>query len=405
MPRRTPGITKRVGPKGTRWEVRVYAGRDPVTGKRRRPFHTVDTWNEAVKLKAELQEQARRGTNSDDALTLRHFVDTRWWPAKRANIKATTAQGYRNLLDGEILPTLGDLPIQDVTPDRIATMLARKVKAGSIGRAEHIHVLLHSIMAAATRLRVIERNPVADVDKPRPPRKEMTTLTTDECWRLLESLEGHWAQLPIALMLATGVRRSELCGLQWRDVDLDAKTLTVRRGYHRLRGGKVFVEGPKRIRSTRTITLDDDSCALLADHRSKAAKQATEAYGETLEPTDYVFARPDRTPWPPDSISRVMYRKRKELGIVPDLHGLRHSNASLMLAAGVSLSVVSARLGHSSAGFTLSRYVHLLPDAEKEAAQRFGDYLKNSRPMPLGYDARVVFCRALIALANGRCQE
>lgn len=159
----------------------------------------------------------------------------------------------------------------------------------------------------------------------------------------------------------------------------------MQRSYHVLPGARSVVRPPKTRQGRRSIALDPWTLKRRTDHRA-AAIRAIEMLGRSFSEADYVFARLDSSPWPPDTLTQHWDRTVARLGIRCRLHDLRHSSASLLLASGADIRLISARLGHASPGFTLSVYAHLLPDAQAAAAERLGALLQNGQlpALPVG---------------------
>lgn len=310
------------------------------------------------------------------------FIDA-WWPAKSASVAPTTARGYRQMLDRYILPALATRPIQKITGSELSAIIGRLVKADHLPMADHTYVLLRVIFNAAMKQGAIGRSPLPGVERPRVERREMTVLSPADWQRMRDQLQesAPWTVRPMTILLTTGMRRSELCGLQWRDVELERAVLYVRRSYHVIDGRGIFKE-PKSTRSRRAIALDVHSVKLLADQRADATRFAG-MFGRKLAETAPVFANARGEPWSPDSLTAVWRRSAAAIGLPSHLHSLRHSSATLMLAAGVPIQLVSARLGHANAGFTLSVYAGFLPGAQAEAAEKLGALL-NGHALPAG---------------------
>jgi integrase len=248
------------------------------------------------------------------------------------------------------------------------------VRQGKHRQAQVVLQLLGVILQAALKMRLLTHNPARAIERPRRAREEMRTLTVPEIGRLLDCLDGSWAKPIIGLLLSTGLRRSEALGLKWSDVKLERGELAVRRSYHKLVGNVTALAEPKTTRSRRTLALDKGTLRLLADHRVRMVRDWA-LLGRHVHDEDFVFARMDGTPWPPMSVSQAFRRAAAREGIKVRLHDLRHTNASLLLHAGVNARVISARLGHASAAFTLNVYSHLMPDSDRDAAEKLGTVL------------------------------
>ena len=308
-----------------------------------------------------------------------------WWPSKAAAIAPTTARTYRNMLDIHVLPAIGARPLQKITGAELSGIVGRLASKGQLATADHVYVFLRLVFNAALRQGAIGKSPLRGVERPRVPRREIAVLSPDEWQRIRAYLQEQapWGVRPLSLLLTSGMRRSELCGLQWRDVDLEHGRVLVRRSYHVIAGQAIYKE-PKSDRSRRAIALDSHTVELLRDQRAEAESIAS-MFGRKVKDTDPVFANAQGAPWAPDSLTGLWRRAASKLGLPVKLQGLRHSSATLMLAAGVPVHLVSQRLGHATAGFTLSVYAGFLPGAQAEAAERLGALLNgHGSALPAG---------------------
>lgn len=375
------GSIEKVG--DNRYRLWVSAGKDEFTRKRRRIQRRFrGSYREAQKRLRELETEVESGIYVPAGnITFNEYVDEYWLPGRSVSLSPTTLRGYESLLRCHIRPIVGNMKIQEVAPAHVATIVKQLVDANKMRQAHHAHMLLGTIYRAAIRSQHASKSPTDSIDRPRPGRAEIEVLTPLQVNRVLAELaeKGSWALTPIAVLVTTGLRRSELAGLRWGDLDLERKLLMVQRSFHRMPGGATVVRQPKTARGRRAIALDRHTAALLSTHRAGYERQR-DLLGRESSGSDYVFARADGTPWPPDTYSQLWGRLAKSLGLNVTLHGLRHTSASLLLASGANARVISARLGHSTVAFTLDQYSHLLPNADEEAAEQLGRLLENSSP-------------------------
>ena len=195
----------------------------------------------------------------------------------------------------------------------------------------------------------------------------MTALSEEQTAALLSTAKGSRQHLPILLAVSTGLRRGEILGLHWTDVDLEQGSLTVRQCLQRTRGGLSFVP-PKTQRSRRTVALPAFAVERLVQYRGDQAEEILRL-GPAYQDNDLVIAREDGSPWSPDAFSkafRALARKADLLHLT--FHCLRHTHASQLCKAGVHVKVISERLGHSTVGITLDLYSHVTPTMGREAA-------------------------------------
>lgn len=184
------------------------------------------------------------------------------------------------------------------------------------------------------------------------------------------------------LAITSGMRRSEIAGLKWQDVDADRGVVVVRRAVHALRAGQWIEREPKSERSRRVVALDRGTVHVLLEHK-RACERTAELFEHALSASDFMFAKSDGQPWEPDAYSRAWRAVCKRLGL-PGLrfHDLRHSAASLLLASGIAPHVVSERLGHAKVSFTMQVYGHVLPTQQAEAAERLAGILGGTQNVP-----------------------
>ena len=365
------------------WRIQVTAPNDPSTGRRHRPSEIFrGTKSEAKKRETALKASIDRGDHvSRKTGTLVEFVNV-WWPTKAASIRPSTADAYRRLLDGVVLPHLGDHPIQKITTAQISRVIGDLVSRDRAGQAQHVHIFLGILFNSAVRMGEIAKNPVLGVDRPTVPSKEMRVLSPQDWERVRSYMESNAPHFLMAftLLITSGVRRGELSGFQWRDIDFTRGMVQVRRSVYVAPGGTVIVGEPKTSAGRRTIALDKGTMAMLQKHRYEAEYAAT-MFERRVTPSDWVFPSASGGPWRPHSITDAWRRiaTKLDLGHIR-CHDLRHSSASLLIGAGVPVQLVSARLGHHSAGFTLSTYAHTLPGQQEIAAEALAAMLNDAKP-------------------------
>lgn len=361
------------------WRVWVDAGEN-AAGKRTRKsvvVHSPSKDDARKRLHLLLQEIGSGAYDPSDSVTVTQFF-RRWWVSKRANLSPTSALGVQRVLEKYALPRIGKRPVDRIKATDLSPLIGALVERERVGQAIKLFQALRLTFNAAVKQRVIPRSPMEGVERPQNPHHEMVTLTPDEWHRIETDLieRDSWAVTPFTVLLTCGLRRSELCGLRWADINLDRRILSVQRSYHVLPGGKSTVRQPKTRQGRRTLALDPWTVQRVTEHRA-ASIRAAQMLGRPFSESDYVFARLDGSPWPPDTLTQHWDRTVARLKIKCRLHDLRHSSASLLLASGADIRLISARLGHASPGFTLSTYAHLLPDAQAEAAERLGALLQN----------------------------
>ena len=372
-----------IAKKGHRYYVVIYEGIDGSTGRPKRRWHAAgDTRAEAEKLLAELVKRVHDGDyRAPDKITVGDYLQHRWLPAKRTRLKPTTAGVYERNIRLHINPNIGHILLQKLQPEDLDGLYAKLLSDGkrngkdgglSARSVRAVHTTIQSALSDATRKGTVVRN-VADLaDPPAAGRSDqaMNVWTSDELRYFLEAISGH-ALYPLYLLAATtGMRRGELAGLTWRNVDLDAARLTVNQQILSV-GYKLIESSLKSTTSRRTIDLDPLTVTELRRHRRNQLEQRM-ATGRRSD-DGYVFAKPDGSPVHPDYISQTFRRAVAKLDVPRiRLHDLRHTHASILLQQGVNAKVVSERLGHSSVAFTMTVYQHVMPGMQAQAAATFG---------------------------------
>jgi integrase len=317
------------------------------------------------------------------------------WLASRLSLRPETRRSYGEFIRNYLEPYLGGMPVSEVCTEDVQRMFASIIhnhqEAGrplSPASVQRIHATVRAAFNAAVRDGLIVVNPVRGVELPpfRPVRAVVWTDERVEAWRrdgshpvvavwtaaqtatFLRSIRDHRQYALFHLVALRGLRRGEVCGLRWEDVDLDHAELRVLRQVQR-RGGKVVASEPKSTAGSRTVALDHTTVTALRQHHHRQFQDQLAAKSQWHE-GGWVFTYPDGRAVAPDALTRLFAKLVKLSGLPPiRLHDLRHGAASLALSAGVELKVVSAMLGHSSIQLTADTYTSVLPDTAHRAAE------------------------------------
>jgi integrase len=311
--------------------------------------------------------------------TFGRYLAQSWLPMQQQRLRASTMDDYRRRLEKHVLPEVGGIGLQDLDAARLDRLYADLLNHGGPGgrplapkTVRNVHIVIRKALADATRKRLVTRNVAIDADPPKVPgpgEREMATWGPAELKVFLGAIAHHRLAAAYVLAASTGMRRGEVLGLRWSDIDLEHGTLAVRQTIVNI-AYKVTVSEPKTARGRRTISLDPATAALLRAHRNlQMAEQSSQ--GQRYDDHALVFARPDGEPVHPDLFSKTFDRTVKRLGLRRvRLHDLRHTYATLALRAGVDAKTVSARLGHSTVAFTLDVYTKAVPQLDREAADK-----------------------------------
>ncbi len=371
---------------GTSWRIRWDAGRG-VNGRRmQRSKGGFTTKREAQAALAAELEAVRTGVAGDGSrLTVAAFLDA-WLDGKRS-LRPSTFRAYQGHIQVYLKPLIGHVQLSRLRADHIDCMHEDIIR-GTVRRApgaatvRRIHATLHNALQSAVRRRWISFNPAAQVELPPEPRRDRDVWTVDELRHFLNHCGGDRYGPAFHVLALTGLRRGELCGLRWQDVDVPSGVLLVRQQL--VQSGRDLLFGPpKSRRGARAVHVDAGTVDVL---KSVRARQAAEKLhlGQHYQDHDLVFAEPDGRPLQPQVLSR-RFRALVSQTDLPRivLHGLRHSHATHALAAGVDLTVVSRRLGHSTIALTADTYTRVLASVSRDAADRVAALLN----LPAGEDA------------------
>ena len=360
------------------WLVRIPLGRDPKTAHRRYHNHTVrGTKKDAQRYATGVQRRIDLGEFAEPTKkSVSEFIDE-WLASSSGRLRQRTRYEYERLLDRYVLAKIGCLKLADVTPLHVQSIYAAMLKQGLSGRTvRYTHAVLSSALKQAVRWRLIPANPASAVDLPRTAGNEMRALSPDEAQRLLAACEGNRLEALFNVLVFGGLRPGEAYALKRTDVDWNTGTITVQRALSRTRGEWVLQE-PKTSKSRRTVPLPERVMVLLRSHLRQQAEARLES---TLPYTDHGLIFATRTGEPLDA-QNVNYQylkpilKKAGLPATLRLYDLRHTCATLLLAAGENPKVVSERLGHASVVLTLDTYSHVLPTMQRAATERLGALL------------------------------
>lgn len=361
------------------WLVRVFLGRDPATGKRRYLNETVKgTKKEAQQRLTRILREQDTGTFVEPSkLTVNDYLDQWLETAARPRLRANTYTGYEKMLRVYVRPTLGGYRLDKLTALDIQRVIAGLQGQGLKARTiRYAMTVLSNALKQAVRWGVLASNPAERVTLPKQQKAETQALSPEEVARFLDAAAADRWGIVFTFALATGMRPSEVAGLQWRDVDLDARTVAVRRALTRKPGGRHLTE-PKTPRSRRSIPLPEGLVAQLREHRrGQDAERA--AAGAAYQNDGFVFAGPTGKPIAERTLVERHFKPTLAAAGLPSTiryYDLRHTCATLLLSANVHAKVVSERLGHSTITLTMDTYSHVLPSMQQGAADALHDML------------------------------
>ena len=358
-----------------RWLGVLTLGYGP-NGRLKRKTVSAKTRSEVVKKLKQLQRHLDDGIPLPDAtLTVAQLFNSWYEDVLRHQVAPSASSNYKRVFDHHIIPTLGRKKVANLSAADVDRLISQKLDSGlSVSTVQRIRFVFAQAIDQGIRWGSVSRNVARLSRSPKSVRTEGRTLTPDEARRLLEALKGHRHEVLYSLMLSTGLRRGEALGLKWQDYDPALGTIAVRRQL-KLEGGHLITSDVKTVRSRRSVNLPTSLVALLKVHRTQ--QQVNEkVYPPDWTATDFVFTSLVGGPLDPRNLNRDFHDVCERAGLGHwHPHELRHSAASLMLAQGVKLQVVSEVLGHSSIRMTADVYGHILAPDREAAAHAMDDVL------------------------------
>ena len=364
-----------------RWEGRYTAGRDLETGKTVYKNVLGKTQAEVkAKLKQAIQENSEVDTLKAAQYTVGQWMDVWFENYAKIKVRPSSHQTYRGYIDNHIKSNIGKIQLNKLTTLELQKLYKKLLSRGRVDRIEakgqpkglspktvrNIHQVISSAMDFAKAQKLIAVNPTDGCALPKLEHREMKTLPVEQLASFLREAKESGVFEMYYIELATGLRRGELLGLKWEDLDLEQGTLRVQRQVSRINGE--VVEAPLKTKNSyRTISLGEDAVGILKKQKKKCGD------------SEYVFPSPTGGPISPDSVIQMLHRVLKRAGLPKvRFHDLRHTFATVALQNGVDIKTVSGMLGHYSAGFTLDTYAHVTTQAQREAAKTMGSVLSGA---------------------------
>ncbi len=389
--------------RGKTWTWYLDIGPDPLTGRRRQTskggFRTKKAAQEdlntaiAKRQRGELAKRSKR--------TVRDFLEDEWLPTVEAIRRPSTAANYRTNIKVHVVPLIGDIRLQALSPVQLNAFYARlQADHRRDGQplapksVRNIHAMLHKALKDALRWGLVTRNVADAVDAPNGLSPEMQAWTAEQLRAFLAHARRDRLFAAWMLFATTGMRRGEVAGLRDLDLDLAAGWVAPRRP-RVVVNHQVHVSDPKTVAGRRLLALDPATVGALREHLElrKAERGQLAGWGVQVEASGLLFTEIDGTPLHPDRFRKRFKRLgakveweqdgARRVGLPPiRLHDVRHTYATVALQAGVPVKVVSERLGHASIAVTLRIYAHVLPGMDRDAANTVADVILGTTKGP-----------------------
>ena len=302
-----------------------------------------------------------------DQLSVGAAVDE-WLEARRRELKPKTLAGYEHLVKKHLKPRIGGIRLQDLTVRDLARFQEGLEDDGyATSTIKHLRVILNGTLDRAVMHEVLVRNPMDKLAFKGKPGEKREVWTPEQAAAFVRETREDYQAAALVFALMTGMRRGEVLGLKWDDLDFKKGTLRINRSLVTV-NGSAQVSTPKTESSKRLLSLSPDTLAFLKEHWDRQITLALSKAGDWVE-TGYVFTNTSGEAWHPDSVRTTMHRVCRKAAIpVITIHGLRHTHTSLMARKGIPVEVISKRLGHAKISTTMDVYRHLYEDELQNGA-------------------------------------
>ncbi|MFW7361753.1 tyrosine-type recombinase/integrase [Vagococcus fluvialis] len=365
----------------TRYFFNVYVGRNPKTGKnvyrKRQGFKTKK--QAQIALAELLKDIEENGLfNETKVMTFKDLYDM-WLKQHRLNVKPSTIATNRRFVEGHVLPHLGDMKLDDITVVYCQKLVNEWYE--EYKQYPYFRKVTAQIMRYGEAMEIMKGNPMAKTILPRKKEEEkkLQYYTKEELQHFFECLEqyGNYKQLAFFRALAfTGCRKSEILSLQWEDIDLFNKTVSIGKTLAIDENLDIIIQTPKTSSSVREISLDDETIKILSRWRSIQREEYFQMGFNTTSDKQFVFTNVRNELYYPQIVNdwlKYLIKKYKLPKITP--HNFRHTHASLLLQAGIPVKEVSERLGHKDIKITLEIYSHVMPEEAEKTANKFANFV------------------------------
>jgi len=359
--------------KDKRWVAQVK-----LEGRKNKQTYHKSEKDAQVALRKMLHELEQHTLATGPQQTLKMFLES-WLKdvLKPSSRSVSTYEMYRIVIEKHVIPSLGHVRLQQLKPQQVQAFYTKKLNEG-LGkkRVRAFHSVLHKALENAVKWNLVSRNVCDLVNAPIPPRREIQPLSYEQAQRLLTSAHQHRLEALLTVAITTGMRRGEILGLHWQDIDLEKGSLQIQRTVNRVARHGVVVSEPKTNRSRRKITLPAFVIDVIKEHCVRQQQMKMKA-SDTWHENGIVFCNIYGDYLDNTSLTR-MFKKLLKDAELPNIrfHDLRHSAATILLSMGVHPKVVQELLGHSSISMTMDTYSHVLPSMQQEAMGKMDNLFK-----------------------------
>lgn len=362
------------------WQIVIELPKDPMTGKRVRRYTTLDggSKKDAERAMHEFIRELEKGYYvTNNKIAIAEWIDTWLEVYIVPNVSPTTLSRYEGMIKRYIKPIIGHIQVQQLTTLAVQAWVnglktspvsGKEMSAATVKHAYHV---LKGSMDKAVLAGIISRSPCTGIMLPKGQKKPPVVYDETQIRQLIAAAKGTEMELVIDIELCLGLRRGELLGLRWEDIDWEKNQIHIVNN-RVVVDGKSVVKDPKTESSCRTVDVPAQLIDKLRKHKTKCLANRLRM-GQNYTATDYVIVHPDGKPIYPEYLSQMFTKLQKQAGLPKcRFHDLRHLCASIMLMQGVNVKVAKEHLGHKDISTTMNIYTHVLPSVAKDAAQKIG---------------------------------
>jgi integrase len=354
--------------KGNKYYAVVFVSGPNGEPKRKEIATGEENEKKAQKILNKIEAQIEENTFTlPDNITVAQYLKE-WLNLCEHRLSPTTFEGYENIIKNHINPTLGNKQLQKLSAFDVEKYYILKLKTLSAKTVLQHHRILHRAFGQAVIKGLIQKNPCDYIEAPKPKKYHAKVLKPEEIPVFINAFKNTIFEVPVHLALGLGLRRGEIFGLRWQDIDFDEGVINIHQTLVRTTR-KLHFKEPKSETSIRSLSIPVNLLALLKAYKKKQNKIKMQNRDSYNEEYDLVMCNEIGEPINPDSFTK-RFQEFIENNNLPKIrfHDLRHTNATLMLKGKIQPKIASKRLGHSTVAITNDLYSHVLDEMDKEAS-------------------------------------